>query len=125
MAQVLASAARTATTTANMVGYSSSRAAPLMLIIDVTAITTSTITPSVQLYDDTLSTYFDFVTMGAISGTGTYIYIIREGEASAASPVTEVHERKFPASDQMRLSIVHGDASSWTYSATVLWYPPE
>ena len=122
MPQVLASAARTATTAAQMTGYSPAREAALMLIIDVTAVTTSTITPSIQLYDDTLSTYFDFITFGAISGTGTYVYVVREGEASVASPITEVHNRKIPSSDKLQLNIVSGDSSSWTYSATVLWY---
>lgn len=121
--QVLASAARTATTVANMSGYSPGRAAALMLIIDVTAVTTSTITPSVQLYDDTTDTYFDFVTVTApIAITGRYVYVIREDEPAASGPITEVVDRAFPATDKMRLSIVHGDASSWTYSATAIWY---
>ena len=125
MAQVLPSAARTATVTGVLKGWNVNAPRSFMLLIDTTAFTGGqTVTPSIELWDSTSSTWIEFAQMVAVSATGETIYIVREGEASAAGNVTDVFTRNIPGVDQVRLKMTHSDASSHTYSVAVYWYPP-
>jgi len=108
-----ASAARTATPTA--VTLAAHRATSIAVVIDCTA---SSSTPSVVFTVagvDTLSgKAYTLLASAAITGTGTTVLQIGPG-----LPVTTNVSANAPIPDSIRISPVHGDADSITYSVGV------
>ena len=123
MPQVLASAVRTADTTANITGYNPLKNNGLMLIVDWTVDGGGNITPKVNIFDDAASAWVLFTGFASINTVGTYIYVIRESEAVAASPITEVLARQIPNATNLQLLMDHSGSQSHTYSVSALWYP--
>lgn len=108
---LLASAARTATTTsADQVNYNARGA---HFYINVTAAGTSTLTVSIQVKDPISGNYITVLTSAALTGTGTTALKIYPGITGVSnSSASDTLARDF------RVNCVKGDASSWTYSVS-------
>ena len=106
---LLASAARTATTnSADATNYNAKGA---HIIINVTAITTSSLTVTVQGKCPISGVYYDILVGAAITSTGITILKVFPGVAAVANgSASDILPRTF------RVSCAKGDASSWTYS---------
>ncbi len=111
---LLASAARTATTNSDAQVNLCGRG--VMVTVTVTAVTsTPSITPKIQAImggnnEDLLSA------AAAITGTGVHTYIVYPGVGAASGDVVQV--AGFPLPRDWRVSVVHGDTDSITYSVT-------
>jgi hypothetical protein len=111
---LFASAARTATVNSAETDNRSHKG--MLLMIDVTAVTTGTLTPTVQVYDPAEDAWGDFVPFAAISGTGRVWYLMAVGFlAGASGDVAAPVNRTLPMA-RIRVSMVKSDSSSWTYS---------
>lgn len=109
-ATVLASAARTATTTSDTFTNLHSRRAHI--IIDVTvAPGVDTVTPKIEGYDAVSGKYYTLLTGAAISSTGTTVLKIGPGLAASAN---------VSAADflplKWRVTMTHSAGTSFTYS---------
>ena len=81
------------------------------VIIDVTAVTTGTLTPKIQGKDPASGKYYDVLVGAAISGTGTTVIKVYPGIApSASAAAQDILPRTW------RVVLTKSDASSWTYS---------
>ncbi len=112
-ATVLASAARTATTTSDTFTNLHSRQAHL--IIDVTvAPGVDTVTPKIEGYDAVSGKFYTLLTGSAISTTGTNVIKIGPGLAASAN---------VSAADflplKWRVTMTHSAGTSFTYSVAV------
>lgn len=109
---LLASAARTATTTTSDVIKSTEKG--IHVIIKVTAVPgVDTVTPKIQA-KDSLGNYYDLLVGTAISTTGTTVLKLAPGisaiaNASAADILPDVY----------RVVMTHSAGTSFTYSVTV------
>jgi len=109
---LLASGARTATTTSLDITNCAGRGA--IVTLDVTAIAaTPSIVLSIQakigaLYENLLTA------SAAVTATGTHSYVVYPGVGAASADVVQV--AGFPLPRTWRVSVAHGDADSITYS---------
>ena len=117
-----ASTARTATPTAvetSLVEYNSPSSLHgirvIHVIIDVTAIAlTPSVVPTIDYYDDTSATWYTVLTGAAITATGTTV--LRIGESMPASANLIATDA---VSDNVRVTMTHGDTDSITYSVGI------
>lgn len=106
---LLASAARTATTTST--DQTNYNARGVHVAINVTVAGTSNLTVTVQGKDPISGTYYTILAGAAITGTGITILKIYPGITAVANgSANDILPRTF------RVSCAKGDASSWTYS---------
>lgn len=117
--QIFASAARTATTSSDVQSNPGHNAA--YIVVDATAETgTAQVTPTIEAYDPVSAKYFTIATMGEISATGTYVYLVGSSQAATdGAGVTSCHDLPLPRF--WRLKMTHADADSLTYSAAALY----
>lgn len=111
---VYASAARTATPTANELAAGSARG--LHLVIDVTAVTsTPSVVPTIDGFDGLSGKWYNLLTGSAITATGTTRLTIYPGAATIANAA---------ASDMLpprfRVVMTHGNANSITYTVAAI-----
>jgi len=117
-----ASAARTATPTAesiSLVAYNGPSHLHgiriIHVVIDVTAITlTPSVVPTIDYYDDTSGKWYNVLTGAAITATGTTV--LRIGESMPASANLIATDA---VSDNVRVTMTHGDTDSITYSVGI------
>lgn len=110
---LLASAARTATTASPDLTNFNARGAHI--IINVSAITTSNLTVTIQGKDPISGVYYDLLVGVVITGTGITILKIYPGiTAVANASASDILPRTF------RVNCIKGDASSWTYSVAAV-----
>lgn len=115
---VLASEARTATTTSPM--FANHDASGALLIVAISAITaTPAITPKVQVSADGQGGWADYaVVTTALATAATSTYLLYPGIlASSDGAVTESWNLPLPR--YWRVVMTHGDADSATYTVTV------
>src|SRR4051812_33319316 len=117
----LASAARTATTTTAK--QRDRRHSGMLVILNVTAASgTGGLTLSVRGYDPTSGTAFVLLTDGsAITATGAFAFLLGSTTVTAGSAVRVAAAR--PLTTDFDIQIVHGDASSYTYSLAAEMLP--
>jgi len=109
---VLASEARTATTTSD--DQTNSQHKGCHIIIDVTTDGGGSITPKIQGKDSTSGKYYDILVGSAISAVGTTVLKVYPAlTASANAIANDIVPSKF------RIVVTHGDANSMTYSVGV------
>jgi len=122
---LLASAARTATTTsADQTNKGENlNVRGVLVTLDVTAITaTPSITLSIQAKDPASGKYEALLTASAaVTATGTHSYLVYPGAGSASGDVTQVAGFVLP--NTWRISVAHGDTDSITYSAGGMLLP--
>jgi hypothetical protein len=106
---LVASAAFTATQ--NSQDMSNTNLIGAHVIIDVTAITTGTLTPKIQGKDPASGKYYDLLVGAAISGTGTTVIKVYPGILASGSVAAQ---DILPA--VWRVVLTKSDSSSWTYS---------
>lgn len=106
---LLASAARTVTTVSpDQTNFNSSGG---HILINVTAITTSNLTVTVQGKDPVSGVYYDLLVGLTITATGLQVLkVCPDITASTGASARDLLPRTF------RVSCAKGDASSWTYS---------
>ncbi len=118
-ATALASAARTSSTnSADQVNYNGRG---VQVVLDVTAASgTGGLTVRIQGKDPVTGKYYNLnAAPTAITATGTYVYTLSPGESNAASG--DVQQRTAGALPRTwRVSVTHGDGSSYTYSVGVV-----
>ena len=107
---VMASAARTATTTSGDISADVYRG--IHLIVDVTAVPgVDTITPKIQGFDATSGKYYDILVGAAISATGTTVLKVFPSIApSANASAQDLLPRVW------RVVVTHSAGTSFTYS---------
>lgn len=110
---VYASAARTATPTAQTIAVGSYSA--LHLVIDVTAATaTPSVVCTVDAYDPVSGKYYNLLTSAALTESGApYTRVLKIGKGLTAS-ANLVANDVLP--NAIRVTMTHGDADSITYS---------
>lgn len=109
---LLASAARTATTTSDDQTNLTGKAA--QVVLNVSSITASpSITLTIQGKDSISGNYYTIITGAAVVGTGTTTYTAGLGVASVANVAIGTVLPK-----TWRVSIAHGDTDSITYSVS-------
>lgn len=115
---VYASAARTATPT-TFEGQKPQWARGLHLVIDATAFSaTPSIVFTIQGYSPLGDDAYTILASAAITGTGTTVLRVYPGLVVAANLAAN---DVVPA--RWRVTAVHGDADSITYSVAALWIP--
>jgi len=115
---LLASAARTATTTSSVLRNRRHRGIQLVLIVTA-ASGTGGLTLHLQQVDrDTGNTVDMLVDGTAVTTTGTFAFQMAPGEGAASNGIRGAAARYLPSDWQT--SIVHGDASSYTYSLSAV-----
>jgi hypothetical protein len=115
-------AARTATVTgAGRLNPNLARG--LILVVDVTAVTTSTLTPSVQVFDPGTGNYADVLGATALSGTGTFTYVYHPTPGGAGAGVTKAVIAPNAPLPQFRFVFTKGDSSSWTWASAWSFVP--
>lgn len=107
---LLASAARTATTSSAI--QTNHNARGVILLVSVTVAGTGTLAPRV-LDEDSLTTLGQFV---AIATTGTYGYVVYPGATATTTGLSGAASAPLPRG--WFAQMVKDDASSWTYSVT-------
>lgn len=108
---LLASAARTATTAS--ADQTNHNARGLHVGINVTAITTSNLTVTIQGKDPISGTYYTILAGVAITSTGLYLLKVYPGITGVTNAsASDLLPRTF------RVNCVKGDGSSWTYSVS-------
>lgn len=112
-AQILASAARTATlNSADQINYNGRG---VIITLDVTAVSaTPSITLRIQHKDNESSAYENLLIGAAVTAIGVHTYIVYPAVAAAAEDIVETIG--FPLGRQWRVRVEHGDADSITYS---------
>jgi len=114
---VLASAARTATTSANLTLYNN---CALLLVVDVTArAAATTLTPSVVMGQSGFVANKTIWTAAAAinTGSGTFMYILWP-MPTIAVPTGYAEVVNVPLFRELQVTITHSDANSITYSVT-------
>lgn len=114
-ATLLASGAFTATQTG--ADQTNHNGKGVKVVVDVTAVTSSSLTVKIQGKDVASGKYYDILTGAALVGTGTVVMTVYPGATVAANvAVSDVLPKVW------RIVATKGDASSWTASigATVL-----
>lgn len=107
---ILASAARTATTTSDAVRLH--HAVAMHVIINVTAVaSTPSVVPTIQGFDSTSGVYYDLLVGNAITATGTTVLKIGLGMAASANASAQ---DLIPHT--IRVKMTHADSDSITYS---------
>jgi hypothetical protein len=111
---VYASAARTATPTANELA--AGLAHGLHLVIDVTAVTsTPSVVPTIDGYDALSDKWYNLLTGVAITATGTTRLTLYPGVATIANAsASDVLPARF------RVVMTHGNANSITYTVAAI-----
>jgi hypothetical protein len=110
---VFASAARTATPTA--VTVNTRRSKGLTLVFDVTAVTsTPSTTVAIEGYDNLSNSYFPILTSAAVATAVKTTMRVGPGLTAGANVTFADY-----LPDQIRISPVHGNANSMTYSISV------
>lgn len=122
---LLASAARTATTNSadqNNVDENTN-VRGVLVTLDVTAATaTPTITLKIQAKDPASGKYEDLLSASAgVTATGTHSYLVYPGAGTASGDVTQV--AGFPLPATWRVSVVHSDSDSITYTVGAMLLP--
>ena len=117
-ATLLASAARTATTSsADQTNYN---AKGIIVVFDVTSVPgTDTVQLKVQAKDPASGKYIDMVTGTAESAAGTYVYAVYPGIGDKNTILDNYEE--LPLSRTWRVQVVHSAATSFTYSVGVMY----
>lgn len=111
---VYASAARTATP--DTMEFDVPRRRTLTLVIDVTAVTaTPSVVFTIQGVDRVSGKTFDVLVSAAITGTGTTVLRVNDALTAAANTIA-----KDAIPPVIRITAVHGDADSITYSVAAL-----
>ena len=114
--QDLASAARTAD---HNVPLQNGDQKGMLLVVDVTASTTGTVTPRLQV-EDAVGTWVTIWSAAAAFGAvNTYSYLLYPG--ASGGNLTEVDG--IPITGRCRLLFDHTDATSITYSARMFFIP--
>jgi hypothetical protein len=106
---LIASQSSTATITGQ--DMSNTNYAGVHVIVDVTAITTGTLTPKIQGKDPASGKYYDLLIGAAIAGTGTTVLKVYPGILASGSVAAQ---DILPTT--WRVVLTKSDASSWTYS---------
>lgn len=106
---LLPSAARTATVTSADLSNVNSRG--IKVTIDVTAVTTSTLTVAIKYKDPASGKYVSMLASTGLIGTGTTTLTIYPGMTASSNAVAS---DVLPATFQ--IVATKGDSSSWTYS---------
>jgi hypothetical protein len=118
-ATLLASVARTATTTSAF--QTNYNARGLYIYFPVTSAGTGGLTLRLWARGDSVNTHGEAELLAAaqVIGTGTYVYQLYPGVGTAVAGVTKAVSGALPRS--WYIDVVHADGSSWTYSVgTVL-----
>ncbi len=113
-AEILASAARTATVnSADFINYN---AKGVIITLDVTATAdTPSITLQIEHKDSSGSKYeILLLTTAAVTATGVHTYIVYPGIGAASDDVVQV--AGFPLGRTWRVTVTHADGDSITYS---------
>ncbi len=109
---VLASGARTATSTTEILKKSGDNAKGLVLNIETTVDpAAASVVPTVDRYDEVSDTWINVLTAAAITAVGTITLKIGVGITAAAN--LAVNDFVY---DKMRLVMTHADGDSITYS---------
>lgn len=108
---IFALAARTAS--ANSADISKVQESGIHVIINVTAVTTGTLTPTIQ-GEDFLGNYYDILVGSAISSTGITVLKIGPSIAGTANAAAQDIVPQL-----YRIKMTKSDSSSWTYSVTI------
>lgn len=107
---LLASAARTTTqTSADLVNYNG--ASFLDVILDVTAVATSSLTLAVDAKDPASGKYYNLITGATVSTVSTNVYRVGVGLTAAANSIVNL-----PVPRTFRIVVTVGNANSTTYS---------
>lgn len=114
---VYASAARTATPTANPLTMEGARG--VHVVIDVTAVTsTPSVVPTIDGYDPLSGKWYNLLTGAAITATGTTVLKIYPGITAVANgAASDV------VPDVFRVVCTHADSDSATYSVAAHLVP--
>jgi hypothetical protein len=112
---LLASAARTATTATAELDWSKARAA--ILFWNVTAVGTSNLYLSFDYQDPVSGLWLSAAAMTTpITTAANRCYCIGTDSLTALSWTASGGGISLPLSSKVRFRVIHGDASSWTYS---------
>ncbi len=98
-----------------------------LFVINVVTAGAGNIRGVLQLFDPARREFFDFLPgdtgPNPITGTGEFIYEVREGAPMAAGPIDVLVDLAIPRSDQLRLKVLPSmPLALWRYSVAVLWY---
>lgn len=115
--QLIASGARTSTTSSSQLTNFNFRGISVNLSITV-ASGTGGLQIAIQGYDQSSASYKTLHTLAtAITATGLYVVQMYPSIDNVNSAITQTISQALPA--QYRVQVVHGDASSYTYSLSV------
>lgn len=114
---VYASAARTATPTADPLTTDGARG--VHIVIDVTAVTsTPVVTPTIDGFDPLSGKWYNLLTGAAITATGTTVLKVYPGITAVANgAASDV------VPDVFRVGMAHADSDSATYSVSAHLVP--
>lgn len=115
--QLIASGARTSTTSSSQLTNFNFRGISVNLSITV-ASGTGGLQIAIQGYDQSSASYKTLHTLAtAITATGLYVVQMYPSIDNVNSAITQTISQALPA--QYRVQVIHGDASSYTYSLSV------
>lgn len=116
---LVSSAARTASS--QTAAFSAYTWRGLHLYINITAYTAGSLTVAFQVFDATANNYMTIATTQAITAAGSYILSVHPG--AAVLDANPLWSRPVQIPESWRLSLIHGDSTSITYSVAAHYLP--